>query len=442
MEEQRRHPRFPVVASMPVDGAGVTCARATARDVSASGVFLEIDPPPAPGAILLLGPPGAQVQARVVYAVSQEEARGGGRRPGVGVELVTPVDPDAWLLAMAEHDAASWATREEAAVAPVETIRPALSAPSPARRVGRVVEERYSSACAKQPSPWADLVGAEVVLAEFDRDACAILYEALRLDGYAPLVARHGLEALALTLRRRPLLVVVGDTMRRLSVATFVEEVRARPELDEVRVVVVDARAAPEELAASRVVHWRHAPSSTPMARREIDRALEGARGRAVPKSARALEPVRSLAQAIFDVAQRLEERDPQEHVAALRYAVELSPSSGLYAAHLAWAMYRLGGVEQRAFALQTLERVCRQEPALPEGFLFKARICAREGRVKDARDCFDRVLLLRQDAEVAAEASALAADRDAEKPPRGGAGAAGKRVPFFASMRALLSSL
>ncbi len=260
-----------------------------------------------------------------------------------------------------------------------EEVRPALKAKAPDRPT-RIVEERWAS---KAQAPQEEAV--EVLVYEHERDACAILVRALVEDGYAPVIARHGFEAFATTVVRRPALVIVAADMRRLSGASFVAEVRARKDLDSVRIVVVDPAAVKEGARdASRVVLWRAAPSSIPMARREIDRVLDGAPLTQPPRRTDGLAVVASI---VFEAGRRLDERGrTAESFAAYRYAVELHPQARRYAAWAAWARFKLEPERAGEAALALLKRLVETDASLVDAHLLHARVLAATGKMTEAR--------------------------------------------------------
>ena len=82
--EKRSEPRYAVAARVlvqPMNGPLMECA---ANDISAHGMYLEMDAPLAQNTVLKIGPPGFEVQAKVVFVLTPEKAPPG-RAPGVGV---------------------------------------------------------------------------------------------------------------------------------------------------------------------------------------------------------------------------------------------------------------------------------------------------------------------------------------------------------------------
>ena len=76
-----------------------------------------------------------------------------------------------------------------------------------------------------------------------------LVVEVLRLEGYATLAARDGLEALELLARGRPDLVLMDVMMPGLDGRAVVRRMRERPELDGVPVILMSA-ARPVDPAA------------------------------------------------------------------------------------------------------------------------------------------------------------------------------------------------
>lgn len=543
--DNRKEPRFPIGVDVPVQWPSLAEPLwLPASDVSQSGIFLETAEPPPAQTKVVLGPPNALVHGRVVFVLLPDAAAKLARAPGIGVQLNEAIDPDAWLLRVAEHRAVTRTVagadiplpgarssgmgdiplpgarkeadiplpgaREEAVDIPLPGARaleaspaPASGDPSPAialpgasvpaialpgasvpaiplpgasvpaialpgpsppaplekpTQSGPVVvvetkagegrmagarshmPEKFERAvpfptaaspsavpAASMPRPWTpqpaptiraaivpatdkrasaadaarrmarvpdatdEPAGAEVLIVATDARAGDILKAALVADEYTPLIARHGLEALALCVRRRPLLAIVPAAMPRLSAALFLLEVRAHAELSSLRVIVIDDGPPPGNDAAT--ARWPKVPETVQAARRQIDLVAEGLRGQARPM--RGKEDARELAAMIKGLATRWSnEGNDEAAVLALRYVVELTPSSHENAALLAWTLFQANAEANAAEALATLERVLRQQPAYAQGWFYKGTINKRRGKVTDGDDCLKRAIM------------------------------------------------
>ena len=231
--------------------------------------------------------------------------------------------------------------------------------------------------------------GAEVVVVE-GVSGQGVLTQALSLDGYTPLVARHGLEALALTLRRKPLLVVVGAGAARLSGAQLVRALRQRGEFAGVQIVLVDGG---KDLPPDGCVLWQKAPTDLQTARRLIDEATGLVAHVAGPGGA---DDARDIALAIVELGKKLhEEGAVDDAVSALRYAAELAPTVSAHT--LALARVLLGSPEaaERAEGAGLVERVSRQDPRNADAAFLRAVSLEQRGQADNAKQALQRALLL-----------------------------------------------
>lgn len=537
----RREPRFEVQSLVPALLPGQTtpifCA---VSDISQSGLFLELEEPPAVDTQLKLGPASSSVSGRVVFVMTRAMADQVKRRAGVGVQLTQPIDPDAFLLGCREAEAADRARREldalladaedepiplpssseaialpgatetDAAIAlpraaielpaatqpiplPADTIalpattsaiplpgptvaaadhfvvesspvllappstastastaptasptsapassgvRPAgatvLSGTAAVRRARKLLADEASEPrerAAPQQETVAESVVqlAEVVLVDGVASQ-GLLTQALTLDDFAPLVSRHSLEALALVLRKRPALIIVGANAPRLSGRLLVAELKRRPELAGVGIVLIDGG---DEADIEGVSVWRAAPSSLQRARLLIDEAMASVHPRAPGGS-----DAKEIAVAMLDFGQRLQhDREVDAAVSVLRYAAELAPT---VAAHtLALARVLLGGdAHHCAEASALIERVARQDPRNAEAFYLRGVALDQRGNVDEAKTALQRALLLApNNEEIAVGLERLAAGQSVlrlDDEPK-------KRAGFFGWLRGLL---
>jgi Flp pilus assembly protein TadD len=372
--DKRRDPRFVVGRPVLLRWGQQAPRTVVAVDISARGVFLQMTAPPALDTVVAVGPVHCTVAGRVVYVLGDNDAAAMGRVPGIGVELHKPIDPDSWLLDVAESDAVA----PKRGPAPVEfegaPVRPA------AARTGSGDMDA------------SGVGGAEVVLVDFESDASRRITDALRLDDYVPLVARHSLEALTLCMRRRPLLVVVARQMPGLSGTRFLSELRARRGLDGVRAVIVENGASVVGDVAG-VVRWEQVPTSVQRIRQLVDEALAGAQVDVTPRSA--IEDARALAAMVFSIAQRANtENRKDDLLMALKYAAELAPSVPTYLVHYGWTLYQNDPNRNGAEALRVLERVAPMLPSTPEVHYYRGVILKDRGRFDEARGFLQRALL------------------------------------------------
>lgn len=252
------------------------------------------------------------------------------------------------------------------------------SAADAARRMARVPDATDAPA------------GAEVLIVTNDAAAGETLKAALIADEYTVIIARHGLEALALCVRRQPLIAIVPANMPRLSAALFLRELRSHPELAEMRVIVVDdGKGALDPRASAR---WPKVPDTVQAARRQIDLVAEGVRGKARPR--RGKEDAHELAAMIKGLALRWADAgDLTAAALALRYVVELTPSSFEHAALLAWTLFQ-SNPDAYNEALGIVERVLRQQPAYAQAWFYKGAMVKRRGKVSDGDDLLKRALM------------------------------------------------
>jgi hypothetical protein len=405
-EDKRKEPRFPVGVDVPVWAPDDAPQWLPASDLSYSGIFLETASPPPMGSEVVLGPPTALIKGRVVFVLLPDAAVRLGRAPGMGVQLNQSIDPDGWLLAVAEHRAAARTTASLDLARPSAPMpAPFASPPPPTIRAAIVpaTDTRASAAnaarrMARVPDALDEPVGAEVLIVAADAGVAEILKAALLADDYTPLIARHGLEALALCVRRRPLLAIVPASMSRLSAALFVRELRTHPETAELRVVVIDdpegkgkgkKTGEPDDGAAA---HWPGVPDAVQAVRRQIDIVTDGLRGQARPS--RGKEDARELAAMIKTLADRWSSEGNQPAaVLAMRYVVELTPSSHEHTARLAWALFEASAEVDQGEALALLSRVVRQQPTYTQALFYKGVILKRRGKAADGDAFLKRAL-------------------------------------------------
>jgi CheY-like chemotaxis protein len=293
---------------------------------------------------------------------------------GVGLELDAQIDPDAWLLQLSDHAARTWV---EPPPPPADGVRPSM----PKRST------TGSRPAVELPVAHAT-VAAEVIVVDFDATLTRTLRAAMTSEDTTVVVARHGLEALSLCVRRRPVLVVVGRMMPGISGTTFIKELRARG-LGVQVILVENARLAatpPTPPVAERGVHtWAQVPFDLAVLRKKLDDVLVGARGDVM----RDLVPggdARALAGLIFECAERwLVAGSLDDAVFALRYVAELAPSVPAYGAALGWALF-VRNHKDDTTALTILERVLRQAPNEPHALASKGAILRFRGQNDDAR--------------------------------------------------------
>jgi tetratricopeptide (TPR) repeat protein len=375
--EKRREPRFvlPTTTTVPASWGTHAPIECNASDISAHGIFLEMPAPPAMETPIVIGPPGALVKGRVVFSLPAEQAGAMGRKAGVGVQLDAPIDPDAFLLRCADRG--------------VEV------------RAAAVVAKKEPVAVAEVP--WNEVVVVDGVPAQ------AQIIEALAVDDYAPLVAKHALEGLALALRKLPRLVVVGADNARLPGAYLAEELTHHAQ-GSIAVVVVGAAELPQ---VPRLTAWPEPPKDVATARRLVDAAIASAITRP-PKSASVDDP-RALADVAATLARKLD--GLAEHEAALssaRYAGELAPSVAAHTLLLARLLLASPDQRQRDEAASLVERVIRQEVSTADAYWLRAIVLDQRAKKEDAKAALRRCLVY---APGHAQATASLARLDAGQP-------------------------
>ncbi len=365
----RKEPRFEIERELPARWPG-TQTRCVAKDISKHGLFLEMDDPPPVQTTLVVGPPGAEIDGRVVFVMPKDQALALSRRPGVGVEINLAMDPEQWLLRCAEAEAHA----------------PAASA-VPTAHAARPPPPRAASFPTTTTKAAAGPAGvAEIVVCCADQETLAVVKAALAADGYDALIAKHGCEALALTMRRRPALVVVDRAAARLDGAVVTEEIRRRAELDLTKVVTVGG--AP----VLRATHWPDAPVDVGQARRAIDALFADLPPRDPPANA---PDARGLAAVFVEIGRRsLEDGRFDAGLAALRYAFELAPTSTPIALGAAQAAFDIDPLRNAGEALSLVDRVIRHDAAHADAYVLKAKILVFRGKKDDARSWLERALV------------------------------------------------
>jgi tetratricopeptide (TPR) repeat protein len=267
-------------------------------------------------------------------------------------------------------------------------------------------------------------VALEVVTLDDGSAAHQTLVGALVMDDYAPLVARHGLEALVLILRKAPVLAIVPERARGLAGHIIVDEVRKRRELDGTTLVLIDDGAAPVPDGAARVVRWPGVPDDVTRVRGAIDRLLAETSTPGGAPSRPAVHDARSLAEAMAALANNLEDRGLlDEASAALRYAGELAPTVTTHALRLARLLLARGeergpgapaGTPRADEAQGLVERSIRLEPLSVDALILRALIVDGRGNKELARAALKRAQML---APQHAEVTSLMARLDAGQP-------------------------
>ena len=95
--------------------------------------------------------------------------------------------------------------------------------------------------------------GATVLIVDDDRDVLDTMREILESEGHRILCAANGRDALALTWRERPDLVLLDLEMPVMDGRTYLDEVRRTPELAAVVVVVLSGAEDADDLGAESV---------------------------------------------------------------------------------------------------------------------------------------------------------------------------------------------
>jgi DNA-binding response OmpR family regulator len=90
---------------------------------------------------------------------------------------------------------------------------------------------------------------AQIVICEDDPVAMKALMLSLQGDEHQIFTATDGVRGLELVERERPTLLVTDVVMPRLSGLALVDEIRSRPELSHVQIILVSAAAQREALA-------------------------------------------------------------------------------------------------------------------------------------------------------------------------------------------------
>ncbi len=382
--DKRAEPRYEVSSTVPASWSGGGPVDCAASDISRNGIFLEMEAPPPVETAIRVGVAEAAVGGRVVFSLGASDAAAMGRKPGVGVQLDAPIDPDTFLLRCAEARAALAAIRPGGSGA----VAPALQPKRPSAVATRVAVPG-TRAAATHPAPVEELV-SDVVLVEGVPGQAAIT-EALVADGYTPLVAKHGFEALILCIRRRPLLCVADGGGAPLSGRRLLDEVRGREDLADVTVILVDGSAAADP-ATPRTYRWRAPPPDVDKARRLVDAALSITH--AVTRVVRATD-AHVLADAVSDLARRLDaDGETDAAAAAVRYAAELAPTASSHTLLLARILLAAPEQKRRDEAAVLIERVARQDPRSPEAYLLRAFVLDQRGRRDEARAALRRTLM------------------------------------------------
>ncbi len=317
---------------------------------------------------------------------------------------------------------------------PGSGVRPqgvSVDAQGAARRARKLAS--FGSDSPTTPGPGTFV--AEIVLVE-GVPGQSVLAQALALDDYTPLVAKHGLEGLTLCLRRRPLLVVVHSDAARLSGRLLAADLRRRPELANVRIVLIDKSDAPD---LPDVVRWRDAPADVTRARHMIDEALGEARARATSVGP---DDAREIAVIVADLGRQLHASGSVDAgISALRYAAELAPTVSSHTLALSRVLLASADVKLRGEAAALVERVARQDPHATEAYLLRAAALEQRGEKEKAKQALQRCLLFSPgDVDANAALARLAAGQHliefAGPPPKAAPDAvAPKKKGFFARL-------
>ena len=229
-------------------------------------------------------------------------------------------------------------------------------------------QERTGAAQKNPPSPArAHTDCLDVVLVQGITDQ-AVLVQALGLSGYNPLVARDGLEGLTLALRRRPLMLIVSANAARLPGRLLVADLRARKELKDLKLVLIDPSDDENPTGALR---WKNSPHDVRAGRALIDTILADSQSRA---TTRGPEDARDIAMVMVDLGRRLHaDGVVNAAVEALRYAGELAPTVSNHALALARILLGSPHLALRTEGMALIDRVTRQDTANPEGWLLRA---------------------------------------------------------------------
>ncbi|MDB4958011.1 MAG: DNA-binding response regulator [Myxococcales bacterium] len=144
-------------------------------DLSRSGMFLQVSPPPPVGAEvhIAIAPEGRRVvtAAIVTHSLVEADARALGRQPGVGIAFRAPIDPADELFAIA---------------------------------VDRLVRAQRAQ---------SELRGAHIVVADPSTRLLERMSTSFGAAGFSVAIATNGLEALAACLRRTPDVVLLDRAL-------------------------------------------------------------------------------------------------------------------------------------------------------------------------------------------------------------------------------------